>query len=445
MINRWPLDNKTEQGIQRFFRNTKISPQPLIEEIKSRCKANCPSGHVLVIEDTVEFNYQHLAGKLRVNDRDIGYISDNRSIGFMAHPALAVDAQQGVPLGLSELLLFERRIGQGGKKARGYTGLPLEEKESYKWLLSAKGSKQTLSQARQWTMICDREGDIYELFCRLADERTHMIVRSNYDRKVVGGQKVSEVLSALEWQGDLIVPISAHKGRTARQAHLQVRWASVELAKPDGGGRRRKALKGYPKSLPLYIVEVRESEHSVPAGEEPVHWLLWTTHEVQDLQQALQIVKWYAQRWWIEELFRVIKTQGFDVERSQLGTGQALKKLVVCCLDQAWKLLLLRQERQGQAQLPAQLCFTEQECRALAAMQPTLEGATEKQRNPYSPQSLAWAVWLIARLGGWKPVDLAKKPPGIITLARGLKQFHARFEGWKIAIANFRDSHKFGP
>ncbi|MFV8282890.1 hypothetical protein ACNKXS_15380, partial [Christiangramia marina] len=53
-------------------------------------------------------------------------------------------------------------------------------------------------------------------------------------------------------------------------------------------------------SVALSVVEIRERPETVPPGEEPVHWILLTTHNVQDVEQALQIVAWYKQRWQIE-------------------------------------------------------------------------------------------------------------------------------------------------
>ena len=437
------MDKKTEQGIQRFFRNKKIKPKELIEGIKQSCSDNCPEGHVLVITDTVELNYNQLAGKLRVNDQDIGYISDNRSAGFLAHPALAVEAQQGLPLGLSEIILFERRMGQADKKERGSQGLPIEEKESNKWILAAQGSKACLSNAGQLTFISDRESDIYEFFCKVPDARTHVVIRSNYDRVLVGGKKRSEVLRTRPWEEGLRIKIRGKENRTAREAQMQLRWTTVELAKPQSDAARRGALKNYPQSVPLQLVELCEKPETVSPGEEPVHWILWTTHPVNTLAQAIQITKGYANRWWIEDLFRLIKTKGFQVESSQFGTGQALKKLVVSCLDQGWKILLMRQERNGKEQLPARMCFTQEECQALAFMQPPLEGPTDKQKNPHPEQTLAWAVWLVARLGGWKPADLTKRPPGVITLRRGLGNFYQRMEGWSLALALLKHSSKF--
>ncbi|MDP3533680.1 MAG: hypothetical protein Q8S31_10395 [Alphaproteobacteria bacterium] len=43
-----------------------------------------------------------------------------------------------------------------------YKSLPIEEKESYRWLETALNSKKSLSMASKITIIADRESDIYE-------------------------------------------------------------------------------------------------------------------------------------------------------------------------------------------------------------------------------------------------------------------------------------------
>ncbi len=53
-----------------------------------------------------------------------------------------------------------------------------------------------------------------------------------------------------------------------------------------------------------------------------------TTHPVANVQEAWRIVDWYKQRWLIEQFFRVLKTQGFRLEDSQLATADRLLKLV---------------------------------------------------------------------------------------------------------------------
>jgi hypothetical protein len=49
--------------------------------------------------------------------------------------------------------------------------LPIEEKESYKWIESSIRTKEVLEQAKEIIIIQDREGDIYEQFCLIPDGR----------------------------------------------------------------------------------------------------------------------------------------------------------------------------------------------------------------------------------------------------------------------------------
>jgi hypothetical protein len=145
---------------------------------------------------------------------------------------------------------------------------------------------------------------------------------------------------------------------------------------------------------------------------------------------------WYSYRWWIEELFRLLKSQGFAIEESQFSTGKALQMLLVLCLEAALKVLTLKQARYAQEQATASICFEEAEIQCLEALQPTLEGKTALQKNPHPNGSLKWAAWLIARLGGWNPhsKDIYKRPFGVISLRRGLIKFYQRFKGWRLAL-----------
>jgi hypothetical protein len=56
-----------------------------------------------------------------------------------------------------------------------------------------------------------------------------------------------------------------------------------------------------------------------------------------------------------------------------------------------------------------------------------------KSLSSFNSSLLAWATWIIARLGGWSGYK-SQKPPGITTLSRGLEQFESTFFGWKLAL-----------
>src|SRR5882757_7187794 len=81
-----------------------------------------------------------------------------------------------------------------------------------------------------------------------------------------------------------------------------------------------------------------------------------------------------------------------------------------------------RDARDGADQRPATAAFQPEDIEVLEAIAPTVEGRTERLRNPFPPRSLPWVAWIIARLGGWHGARNAK-PPGPITMHRGLQCF----------------------
>ncbi len=89
------------------------------------------------------------------------------------------------------------------------------------------------------------------------------------------------------------------------------------------------------------------------------------------------------------------------------------------------------QARDGADARPANAAFKPEEIETLEAVNPRLEGKTEKQKNPYPRHSLAWAAWIIGRLGGWNGYR-SSKSPGPITMVNGINQFHAIADGWAL-------------
>jgi hypothetical protein len=212
-------------------------------------------------------------------------------------------------------------------------------------------------------------------------------------------------------------------GEVKRTATVEMRFGEVEIRRP-----RDEQDLSLPKTVRLRLVEVREVD--APKGVEPLHWRLLTTHDVADAAKAWQIVGWYEARWIIEQLFRVTKSQGLQLEDSQLGSADRLVKLTAASIKAACIDIQLVQERDGKHQLPASTVFLEPEIDTIEALVPTLEGKTERQQNPHPARSLARASWVIARLGGW---NCYYKPPGPITMRRGMEQFNAIHRGRLLA------------
>jgi hypothetical protein len=405
-----------EVRFNRFLGNAKVTTARVIESWSEGTVTAAEGRHVLAIQDTSEINFATTAGRRR----GLGEIGHGNTRGVLLHPMLAVDAESGSCLGLLSGEVWTRK----GRRIVSHDLRDLSDKESQRWIATALAAKPLLAKAAMVTMLGDRESDIFALYASAAEEQFHVIARSMHDRKLTdasGLYAASEVMTVIE-QRAIVLPARAQ--RAERTALLGLRFGAVELARPQ-----TKLLRHLPKSLPLTLVDVREVE--AQAGIEPLHWRLLTTHPVTTAEEAWRIVEWYKRRWLIEQFFRILKTQGFKLEDSQVGTAERLLKLVAIAAKAAVITLQLVQARDGRDHQPVRIAFDAEEVATLAAFNRNLEAQSKRLRNPHPPDSLAWAAWIIGRLGGWDGYP-SSKPPGPITMKNGLEYFHAAAAGWSL-------------
>ena len=144
-----------------------------------------------------------------------------------------------------------------------------------------------------------------------------------------------------------------------------------------------------------------------------------TTHKVNDLADARRIVGFYRLRWTIEQLFRTLKTQGFNIEALRQAEEGPLEKLVAASIIAAITMLQLVHERDGRGGRSLQDAFDLEDQPALERVSQSLEGKTERQKNPHPKGSLAFAAWVFARLGGW--TGYYGKPGPVVMLKRNAR------------------------
>ena len=182
-----------------------------------------------------------------------------------------------------------------------------------------------------------------------------------------------------------------------------------------------------PPRITLTFVEAREIDP--PPGATQAHWRLLTTHAVATLADAKQITRSYRARWTIEQLFRTMKTKGFDIEAVRVAEGGPFENLTAATLIAAIQVLQLVRERDGAAARPLEDVFDPYDQPAMEAICATLEGKTEKQENLHPRGSLAFATWVCARLGGWTGYY---GKPGPVVILQGLLRFKAIHHGWNL-------------
>ncbi len=418
-------DNAERISYYRLVDNRKVKESIFVTALQEACSQYITKGHVLAISDTTEINLSKQSG--RINKGNLGVISDNQSLGFLLHPCLLLDGNHGEALGISSVQSWVRPIGHETKHERKYKQLPIEEKESYKWLQSIEDTQSCLNESVKVTYIADREADIYQEFIKVQEVGADLLIRSSSNRCLYDTEeKLFDVLEQERSLGHYTLNLEADKRsqRKQREATLEVRSQTVKLKRPSNS----------PKDLPEYIelnaLEVREVTQA--EQDQAILWRLLTTHQIDNLDKAKQVIQWYAWRWHIEQLFRTLKKQGLDIESISLDDMGAIRKLTVLALELALKVMQLNRARDG-SQLSVRAVFSESEQACLKDLVPEYEGKTTKQKNPHPPDSLAWASWIIARLGGWMGYA-SQRPPGVITFYRGLARFQTIFSGWNLAF-----------
>lgn len=421
-------DNRSELvAYSRFLNNPKLKAAELIEQIL------IPSGFienkdVLVIQDTTELNYQDHINYLDLSDNELGPTGNDTEMGFFVHPGLVVDTETGVSMGFSSIKIWNRRIDKLKKEERNYKALPIEEKESYRWIECAQNSKTQLEKAKRITIVADRESDIYEEFVIVPDAKTDLIIRSKKDRLLYGEDDLLYAFlnkQVVLGQINIKLKKDQRKGQSMRLATLDIVATPVKIKRP-----KNHINKSLPEYVELYAVEAKE--RNAPKGQEAVCWRLLTTYKVDCFEIAIQVLQRYCMRWQIELLFATIKTSGLNIELSQLETGKALKVLCVLGLYTCLKINQLKQAREDKTGIPAYLVFNNEELIVLTLICKKYEGKTEKQKNQYQEGTLAWASWVIGRIGGWKGYASEAKP-GIKTMKDGLIAFYRIYDGFMLS------------
>lgn len=438
-LNQLSVHRNEEVAFGRFLSNDSVELSEVIHE-NTRLEGKSIEGmDLLLLLDASNLNLS-LNGKGRKNWKKlVGVIGAKNTPGFFIMPCLVLNRHTHDCIGIGDIIFYghppaHRNAKKNRQARKARQCLPLEEKESGSWLIAARNTIAQLCGAASLTVIMDQGGDIYDLFPALTHElEVDFIVRAKYGRQAVdlSNNKVGtlpQLLSAHEWMDQVEMKIRPldHFSKTkakwvkrkGRDAKLNMRYNKVHLAPPDSSSSHAK------ESVVLWVVEVQEDPSTVPAGEEPIHWTILTSHTVETLEQAWQIVRDYAGRWHIEQLFRVLKKDGFEIEKSQLHHPNRIKKLLVMALKASAEVMRLVNARDGEPAIDISEVYNDKQQRVLHKLNGMLEGNTEKLSNPHLSNSLAYAVWVISRLGGWKGYA-SLRPPGPKIIKRGLEEFYA--------------------
>jgi len=391
----------------RFLSNADVSEREILDghfrATASRFAAT--GGPILVLQDTTEFSFQRTRpeaigaiGYSPSRRGDDGRFRLHTVCGLLMHSSLVV-TPEGLPLGLAAIKFWSRARFKGTSALKRHinpTRVPIEAKESIRWLENMRGATALLGDPDRLVHIGDRENDIYEFFCAAHDAGTHFLVRTCVDRLAGDGRHtIAAEMAEAAVAGHHCVEIG--DGTTAR---VTLRTRQVHVLPPIGKQKR------YP-ALDLTVIHAREDD--APEGRAAIDWKLITDLPVESADDVVQMLGWYAMRWKIEVFHKILKS-GCRAEEARLRTAERLVNLIALFCILAWRLFWMTMINRAAPTASPRLALTDDEIEIIDR----INGGSP----PHTDRSLAHYLTQIAKLGGY----LARAhdpPPGNIVIWRG--------------------------
>lgn len=384
----------------RFFDNGEVEAAAIFEEHRQSTLARL-RGHerVLVVHDTTVFNFTS-----HPKTRGLGPIGGRPLLGLFLHSALAVSLD-GQPLGLVGRRVWARDEREHKVRHAKRKELPVEEKESQRWLALMREAAQGASP--RMIHVADREADMYEFFTTAQSLGHDFLVRATHNRRVMNNAEdlLWDAMEKAAVVGSLDLEVARTHERPARTARLSIRTARITLHPPS---QRPASVKHKPIDVNVVIAR----EENPPDGESRIEWKLLTSLPVTTLQDAAECLRLYALRWLIERFHYTLKS-GANIEELQLEAADRLERAFALYCVVGWRLLATTYKARTSPSVSCTEEFSDAEWRVLSRH--------FLGRIPKKPPQLHTAVAWVARLGGF----LARKGdgnPGVKVIWRGFRR-----------------------
>jgi len=407
----------------RLFDNPSVEPdkilKPHLEKTRQRIQQHPV---VLLIQDTTEFDFSRHA------PQGVGCLDADYRFGFYDHTYLAITPDR-LPLGVVGGEQFDRSPESLGKAQQRKT-LPIEQKESFRWLTGYRQATQLASSCptTQIVSVADSESDIYDIFVEAQQQAggAEFLLRakenrSTPERNPAAGPavycKVRDEVRNSEVRVRRTIDLPGTPKRKARQAELEIRALRVTIRPPHA----RSHLP--PVAYQVVLVE----EVNGPQDGTAVSWLLISSLPIDSVEDILRVVDYYVARWMIEIYFRVLKT-GCRVEKIQLETLSRVKNCLAFYKIIAWRVLYLTYLNRECPSLPCTAVFAESEWKSVWRV-------TTKKALPPKPPALAEFMRLLAQLGGYNNRP-SEPPPGPQVIWTGIRRMTDFALAWIAFAAN---------
>ena len=398
----------------RFFSNDRVSEADILAGHfqSTHDRAAAAEGLVLVLHDTTEFSYQRekseaigITKSINSGRDKAGRLRSHTVCGILMHSSLAVTIE-GVPLGLAAVKFWTRKKFKGTaalKKKINPTRIPIEKKESVRWLENLKQSTRLVDRPGRCIHIGDRESDIYELFCAAQEIGTHFLIRTCVDRLAEDGDHtIADEMDEVAVKGLHRIQVRDSNG-DPDQAVLEIRYRKIRVLPPIGKQDRYPALT---------LTVIHAEERGMPKNRKKIDWKLITDLPIGSRADAIEKLEWYALRWKIEVFHKILKS-GCKAEESKLRTAQRLTNLISLFCILSWRVFWMTMLNRSAPDAPPTLALTATEICVLDRLVNDKPKAREKALSHY--------LIKIARLGGYL-ARASDPPPGNTVMWRGLSR-----------------------
>ena len=393
----------------RFFDNPAVEPDRILQpHLAATIRRMKEHPVVLIAQDTTELDFSaHPPG-------DAGCLNKEDRFGFYDHTHLALTPQR-LSLGVVGSEQYSRTPESLGK-TKERANLPIEEKESFRWLGGYRLASDLAGECpdTQIVSVADSEADIYDIFLEAEAHPTpaDFVIRAKEarctpERDPDSGpavyRKMRDEVSASEVRVRRTVNLPRTPKRKAREAELEILAVRVTLKPPHA----RSGLGAV--TLNVVLVE----EVNGPGDGTDVSWLLLSTLPIESVDEVLRVIDYYLARWIIEVYFRVLKT-GCRVEKIQLETTSRVKNCLAFYKIIAWRVMHLTYLNRECPSLPCTALFDDCEWKSVWRV-------TTKQELPKNPPLLSEFIPLLAQLGGYNNRP-SEPPPGPQAIWVGIRR-----------------------
>lgn len=402
-------DWNNTKAAYRFLSNRRVSEGPILSGHfqATHDRVAAVDGPILILHDTTEFVYYgESAQAFGVLNKSFKGRAESYAVrGVLMHSSLAVTTE-GLPLGLTAIKFWSRSKFKGTnalKRSVNPTRVPIEEKESIRWLENLTRSTALVGEAQRCVHIGDRESDIYELFCTAEQSGTQFLVRTCVDRLAGRGEHtISEAMRNAKVKATCSIPIRDAKG-VVSDATVDIRYEQLQVQPPIGKQKR------YPC---LMLTVIHAQERRKPKGREKIDWKLITNLSIRSRKDAIEKLTWYAMRWKIETFHKILKS-GCKAEASKLRAAERIVNLIAVFCILSWRIFWMTMMNRVSPMASPTLALTVTEMRVLDLL---MQGAASASSTKLTLTSY---LTKIARLGGY----LARAndpPPGNTVMWRGV-------------------------